>query len=73
MASKKEQVIEELYKICKHKNDYTFHNDIVKDVCKKVGFGNPFDVTKLDSKESKITCNVDKKCLSDYSHRKWQT
>jgi len=50
MASKKGQVIEELYKICKRKNDFIFHNNIVKDVCKKVGFGNPFDVTKLDSK-----------------------
>jgi len=50
MASKKEKVIEELYKICKKKNDYVFHNDIVKDVCKRIGFGNPFDVTKLDNK-----------------------
>jgi flagellar biosynthesis chaperone FliJ len=53
MASKKEKVIEELYKICKKKNDYVFHNDIVKDVCKRIGFGNPFDVTKLYNK-SKI-------------------
>lgn len=50
MSSKKNQVIEELFKICKKKNDYIFHNDIVKDVCKKIGFGNPFDVTKLDNK-----------------------
>lgn len=50
MGSKKDKVIEELYKICKRKNNYVFHNDLVKDVCKKVGFGNPFDVTKLDNK-----------------------
>jgi len=50
MASKKEEVIKELYEICKQKNDYVFHNDTVKEVCMRIGFGNPFDVTKLDSK-----------------------
>jgi len=50
MPSKKSQVIEELYKICQLKNEYIFHNDTVKDVCKKIGFGNPFDATKLDNK-----------------------
>lgn len=49
-GSKKNQVIEELFKICNKKNNFEFHNDLVKDVCKKVGFGNPFDVTKLDNK-----------------------
>ena len=49
-VNKKHQVIEELFKICKKKNNFEFHNDLVKDVCKKVGFGNPFDVTKLDNK-----------------------
>jgi len=48
--SKKNEVIEELFKICKKKGNFVFHNDLVKDVCKKVGFGNPFDVTKLDNK-----------------------
>lgn len=48
--SKKDQVIEELFKICKRKDDFVFHNNLVKDVCKKIGFGNPFDVTKLDNK-----------------------
>jgi hypothetical protein len=48
--SKKDQVIEELFKICKRKDNFVFHNDLVKDICKKVGFGNPFDVTKLDNK-----------------------
>lgn len=50
MKGKKNQVIEEIFKICRKKNNYIFHNDLVKDVCKKVGFGNPFDVTKLDNK-----------------------
>lgn len=48
--SKKNQVIIEIFKICKKKNDFEFHNELVKDICKKVGFGNPFDVTKLDNK-----------------------
>ncbi|MDR1739392.1 MAG: hypothetical protein LBR45_01370 [Bacteroidales bacterium] len=48
--SKKEKVIEEIFKKCKQKNDFTFHNDLVKNVSKKVGFGNPFDATKLDNK-----------------------
>mgnify|MGYP001575731998 FL=1 len=48
--SKKDQVIKELFKICKRKDNFIFHNNLVKDVCKKIGFGNPFDVTKLDNK-----------------------
>lgn len=48
--SKKDQVIKELFKICQKKGSFEFHNDLVKDVCKKIGFGNPFDVTKLDNK-----------------------
>jgi len=48
--SKKDQVIEQLFKICKQKKDFVFHNDLVKDVCKEIGFGNPFDATKLDNK-----------------------
>lgn len=48
--SKKDQVIEEIFKICKRQNNFVFHNNLVKDVCKKIGFGNPFDVTKLDNK-----------------------
>lgn len=50
MINKKSLVIEELYKICEKKNDFIFHNDLVKDVSRKIGFGNPFDVTKLDNK-----------------------
>ncbi len=47
--SKKSKVIEELFRICKEKKDFTFHNDLVKQVCAKLGFSNPFDVTKLDN------------------------
>ena len=48
--NKKSKVIEEIYEMCKEKNNFIFHNELVKDVCKKIGFGNPFDVTKLDNK-----------------------
>jgi hypothetical protein len=47
--SKKDKVIEELFKICLKNKKFVFHNDLVKDVCKKIGFGNPFDVTKIDN------------------------
>lgn len=49
--SRKKIVIEEVFKICKAKNDFVFHNDLVKDVSRKIGVGNPFDVTKLDTKK----------------------
>ncbi len=50
MASKKNEVIEKLFKICRRKKNYVFHNDLVKKVSAEIGFGNPFDVTKLDNK-----------------------
>jgi hypothetical protein len=49
--NKKAKVLTELFKICQKRNDFVFHNDLVKDVCRKVGFGNPFDVTKIDSRD----------------------
>ena len=55
--NKKKQVIEELFNICQNKKDFTFHNDLVKEVSTKVGFGNPFDITKLDNK-SKLPKNL---------------
>jgi len=48
--NKKNLVIEELFEICNSKNNFIFHNDLVKQVCVKHRFGNPFDVTKLDAK-----------------------
>jgi hypothetical protein len=48
--SKKNKVISELFKICLEKGDFTFHNNLVKDLCKQFEVGNPFDVTKLDNK-----------------------
>ncbi len=41
----------ELYEHCVARNDFIFHNDLVKKIAKKYNFGNPFDATKLDSSE----------------------
>ena len=47
--SKKKMVITELYDMCKSRGNFVFTNDEVKEVCADVGFGNPFDATKIDS------------------------
>ena len=47
--SKKQTVITELYAQCKARGNLVFDNEEVKAVCARVGFGNPFDVTKLDN------------------------
>lgn len=46
----KKNVISEIFKICKKKNDFVFDNNLVKSISKKCNFGNPFDVTKIDNK-----------------------
>ncbi|MBM3324077.1 MAG: hypothetical protein FJY66_00250 [Calditrichaeota bacterium] len=46
---KKQDVISDIFQACKRKGNFIFDNDTVKRVCKKHGFGNPFDATKLDS------------------------
>ncbi|WP_231860241.1 type II restriction enzyme [Helicobacter himalayensis] len=51
MANKKHLVLESLWQHCQKENNFIFHNDLVKEICKKHNFGNPFDVTKLDSIE----------------------
>lgn len=51
IVNKKQKVITELFEICKKRNNFVFHNDLVKTVSKKYNFGNPFDVTKLDNLE----------------------
>ncbi|RAX52486.1 hypothetical protein CCY99_07350 [Helicobacter sp. 16-1353] len=43
--------MESLLKHCTKNNIFIFHNDLVKEIAKKHGFGNPFDVTKLDSSD----------------------
>ena len=47
--SKKQTVIARLYALCQEKQDMNFSNDEVKAIASEVGFGNPFDATKLDS------------------------
>ena len=49
MPSKKNTVLLDLYQACKEKNNFVFDNNLVKSFCGKHGFGNPFDVTKIDS------------------------
>lgn len=44
----KQDVITEIFTICKKKRSYIFDNALVKQICKKYNFGNPFDATKLD-------------------------
>ena len=34
--------------MCQLRRDFRFHNDDVKAACNKIGFSNPYDVTKLD-------------------------
>lgn len=48
-VSNKQTVISRLYEICKARGNLVFDNDEVKEVCAEVGFGNPFDATKIDS------------------------
>ena len=48
-ASKKKMVIAKLYDMCKSRGNFVFTNDDVRRVCREVGFGNPFDATKIDS------------------------
>jgi len=57
----KQEVIAEVFKRCKKRRDFVFDNTLVKGICKKYGFGNPFDVTKLDdtSKFPKILLDKD--------------
>ncbi len=45
----KHDVIEDVFNICQQRKDYVFDNTLVKEVCKRCGFGNPFDATKLDN------------------------
>lgn len=37
--------------ICIKRNNFIFDNTLVKETCKKIGFGNPFDATKIDNTE----------------------
>lgn len=45
----KQDVIRAIFDVCKQKGEFVFHNDFVKAICKEIGFGNPFDATKIDN------------------------
>lgn len=44
----KQIVISELLALCHNNSNMVFDNQQVKQVCARIGFGNPFDVTKVD-------------------------
>lgn len=46
--SLKRKVLREIYHRCQMAGDFEFANGLVKEVCKEIGFGNPFDATKID-------------------------
>ncbi len=48
--NKKDEVLTEIFLKCQKNENYIFDNELVKDVSKKYGFGNPFDATKIDNK-----------------------
>jgi len=45
----KQQVISRLFEVCVEKGEYVFDNNLVKAICDELGFGNPFDATKVDN------------------------
>ncbi len=47
--SKKRDALALLYRWCRYRKNLVFDNSEVGRVCRKIGFGNQFDVTKLDS------------------------
>lgn len=49
--NKKHLVLESLWQHCQAQGHFRFHNDLVKEIAKQHGFGNPFDATKLDSSD----------------------
>ncbi|MCS6949013.1 MAG: hypothetical protein NZ520_00980, partial [bacterium] len=46
--NKKWQVLQVLFELCQQRGEWEFNNQQVKQVCARFGFGNPFDVTKVD-------------------------
>ncbi|GBC91810.1 hypothetical protein HRbin15_00269 [bacterium HR15] len=49
--SRKQQVLQRLFTQCLRSRSMVFSNKDVKQVAAQVGFGNPFDVTKVDTRE----------------------
>lgn len=49
--SRKQQVLETLFQECQQRGNMEFTNEDVRRVALRVGFGNPFDATKVDTRE----------------------
>ena len=48
----KKEIIAEIFRICKQKDNFIFDNNLIKDILKKFKSNtNPYDMTKLDSTE----------------------
>lgn len=59
----KQDVITEIYQICKEKHDFIFDNDLVKQISRKYGFANPFDATKFDNTSKLPQLLIDRRGL----------
>lgn len=35
--------------MCKERGDFVFSNKEIRETCERIGFGNPFNATKIDS------------------------
>jgi hypothetical protein len=48
-VSKKKRVLVEIFAHCENANNYTFDNALVQQIATNQGFGNAYDVTKIDN------------------------
>lgn len=49
--SKKQQVLQALFEECQRRGEWEFDNNLVRQVASRIGFGNPFDATKVDTSD----------------------
>ncbi len=47
--NRKHLVLLDLLEHCQKNNNFTFNNNLIKEICRKYNIRNQFDVTKLDS------------------------
>jgi len=59
----KQDVIAEIFKICKKRKNFTFNNELVKEICEKHSFRNLFDATKLDDTSKFPKVLLDEGCF----------
>lgn len=48
-VSSKKKTLNAIFQSCKEAGNFNFDNKKVKRICEQTGFGNPFDVTKIDN------------------------